>query len=457
MKTEIACIRLGKVHVIVVTCPEIGQEILRRQDAVFSSRPVQMCTEIATSGYLTVALTPNGDQWRKIRRVLVSEVFSVERHHWLHEKRIEVVDHITGFMYNLCSIGEQGGIVNVRNVAQHYCANLLRKLIFDKIFFGKGTIDGGPGMEEIEYVDSLFKILGHINAFSISNYLPWLRPFDLDDHEKILRNAMKILTKYNDVVIDERIHDSITEKKEEARDILDILIQLADPSNDDAPLLTPTEIKAQIHEMMFAAVDNPSHAVEWALAEMINQPMILNSAVEELDNVVGRNRLVQESNIPKLNYVNACAKEAFRLHPVAAFNLPHVSTADTNVAGYFIPKGSHVLVSRRGLGRNPKIWKDPLQYKPERHLKLDATQVVLDDRTLRVFSFGIGRRGCPAFLLGSTMTTMLLARLLHGFTWAPPPGISSINLAESKYDSLLSEPLLGLAKPRFPKHMYPTV
>ena len=106
---------------------------------------------------------------------------------------------------------------------------------------------------------------------------------------------------------------------------------------------------------MLAAVDNPSNTTEWALAEMINQPKILQRAVEELDQVVGRGRLVQESDLPKLNYVKACAKEAFRLHPVSAFNVPHESIADTSVAGYFIPKGSHVLISRLSLGRNPKI------------------------------------------------------------------------------------------------------
>lgn len=207
---------------------------------------------------------------------------------------------------------------------------------------------------------------------------------------------------------------------------------------------------------MLAAVDNPSHATEWALAEMINQPKLLQRAVEELDQVVGRDRLVQESDLPKLNYVRACAREAFRLHPVSAFNVPHVSTADTNVAGYFIPKGSHVLISRLSLGRNPKIWKNPLKFKPKRHLNPDGSEVVLVDPNLGLLSFGTGRRGCPGVVLGTTMTTMLLARLLHGFTWTTPPNVSSCSLVESKHDLTLSKPLLGLAKPRLPKNVYPT-
>lgn len=112
---------------------------------------------------------------------------------------------------------------------------------------------------------------------------------------------------------------------------------------------------------MLATVDNPSNAIEWAMAEMIANPEILEKAVEEMDRVVGKKRLVQESDLPQLNYVKACAREAYRLHPIAPFNVPHESLSDTTVAGYFIPKGSHVLLSRRGLGRNPNVWDDPLK------------------------------------------------------------------------------------------------
>ncbi|KAH1196893.1 Tryptophan N-monooxygenase 2 [Glycine max] len=99
-----------------------------------------------------------------------------------------------------------------------------------------------------------------------------------------------------------------------------------------------------------------SNAFEWALAEMINQPELLHRAVEQLDIVaVGKERLVQESDIPKLNYVKDWAKEAFRLHHTATFIPPNASMSDTMVGNYFIPKGSHVMLSRQGLGTNPKV------------------------------------------------------------------------------------------------------
>lgn len=71
-----------------------------------------------------------------------------------------------------------------------------------------------------------------------------------------------------------------------------------------------------VQELLLATVDNPSNAAEWALVEMLNQPEQLQKAVEEIDRVVGKERLVQESDLPKLPYVTACAREALRLQPI---------------------------------------------------------------------------------------------------------------------------------------------
>ncbi|KAI3761899.1 hypothetical protein L1987_52322 [Smallanthus sonchifolius] len=163
--------------------------------------------------------------------------------------------------------------------------------------------DGGPGDEEIEHVDSLLTILGYNHAFCVTDYFPWLRWItDFDGHEKIIRKAILTARKYQDPLIDERIQqwkDGVRTKQD---DLLD--------------------------DLMLASSDNVSNNIEWAMAEMLNEPTILDKAVHELNFVVGKDRLVQESDLQNLNYIKACVKEAFRLHPVAPFNIPHVTTID---------------------------------------------------------------------------------------------------------------------------------
>ncbi|XP_058783815.1 isoleucine N-monooxygenase 1-like [Vicia villosa] len=449
LNTEIACIRLGNVHVIPVTCPTVAREFLRNHDADFASRPLTIASDIISNGYLTSVLVPFGEQWKKMKKVVANDLFSPLRHQWLQGKRNEEADNLMFYVYNKC---KNGDLVNVRIATQHYCGNVYRKIFFNTRYFGNGMEDGGPGVEEKEHVDAVFVLLSHVYAFSASDYIPWLRLLDLDGHKGKVKNAMKIINKYHDSLIEERIKQWNDGSKNVEEDLLDVMISLKDVNNN--PLLTTKEIKAQIIELMMAMIDNPSKAVESILAEMLNQPDLLEKALEELDNIVGKDRLVQEFDIPKLKFLKACAREAFRLHPVTTFNVPHVSMKDTVVGNFLIPKGSHVLLGRTGLGRNPKVWTEPYKFQPERHFRNDGHDISLSDPNLKFISFSTGRRGCPGVMLGTTMTILLLARLLHGFTWTAHPNISKINLAESKGVIFLDDPLMIVAKPRLEIDLY---
>ncbi|XP_049373784.1 isoleucine N-monooxygenase 2-like [Solanum verrucosum] len=448
MNTEIACIRLGTIHVIPITSPELACEFLHTHDSIFSSRPICMSASLISNGYLTSVFVPMGDQWMKMRRILASHVLTPISFHWLRGKRDEEADNLHLSIYNQCK--NHQSVINLRNLTRYYCGNVIRNMIFSKRLFDIIEKDRD------EQVDALFTLLKYLHALSISDYLPWLSVFDLDGHKKIIKKAYVTATKYIDVEVDQRIQIWKDGNKTMEEDILDILITLKDTNGNT--LLSVKEIKAQVMELMLATVDNPSNAVEWALAEMLNQPKLMQKAIKELNTVVGINRLVQESDLPRLNYVKACIREAFRLHPIAPFKVPHVSISDAIIGEkYFIPKGSRVLLSRHGLGRNPRVWEDPLKFKPERHLiKEGGDEVVFTDSKLRLLSFSTGRRGCPGVKLGSTITTMLLARLLHGFAWNLPPNSSCNDLIESsKTDPFDTLPLLAKAKPRLAKVMYP--
>ncbi|KAK1285913.1 Tyrosine N-monooxygenase [Acorus calamus] len=446
---------MGKVHIIPVTCPEIAREFLKRQDSTFASRPITMGTEYSSRNFLSVAVTPLGDQWKKMRRVVASEVINPARLQWLLEKRDEEADNLVKHVHNMCRAGGGGTIVDVRAVARAYSGNVMRRLMFNKRYFGPGRADCGPGKEEEEHVEALFTVLSLLYAFCVSDYLPKLRWLDLEGHERIIRKAIRVVNKYAEPIIDERIEKwrGVGGVEGTPEDLLDVMIALRDEKG--RPLLSTEEIKAQSADLIYASVDNPSHAVEWALAEMLSQPELLKKAVDELDRVVGRDRLVQESDFPRLNYIKSCAREVFRLHPIAPFNLPHVAVSDATVAGYFIPKGSHVLLSAVGLGRNPKIWADPLRFDPERHMAPPSAEVDLLEPELRFISFSTGRRGCMGAQLGSAMTVMLLARLLQCFTWDVPPGQARINLTEAEHDLFLAKPLRAHATPRLAEHLYP--
>lgn len=250
MNTDIACIRLGKTHVIPVTCPAIAREFLKTHDAIFASRPLTMGTEYSSRGFLNVTSTPSGDQWKKMRRVVATELMTRPRVHWLVEKEEEESNNLVRYLYERCNRDGGGAVVDVREVVRQHSGNVIRKMMFNRRYFGPGREDGEPGFEELEHVEALFTAVSLEYSFAIADYLPWLRFLDLDGHEKEMKRAIGVVNKYHEPLIDARIRkwrrgdDDGRLWKAEPEDLLDMMILVEDA--DGKPLLTPDEIKALV-------------------------------------------------------------------------------------------------------------------------------------------------------------------------------------------------------------------
>lgn len=137
-------------------------------------------------------------------------------------------------------------------------------------------------------------------------------------------------------------------------------------------------------------------------------------AQSEIDKVIGKDRSVQESDIPKLSYIKAVVKEIFRLHPPAPFLLPHKAEQDVQLCGYLVPKNAQVWVNVWWIGRDPSLWPKPDSFAPERFLD---PEVEAKGRDFEFIPFGEGRRICPGMPLAYWIMHLILANLLHSFNW----------------------------------------
>lgn len=73
---------------------------------------------------------------------------------------------------------------------------------------------------------------------------------------------------------------------------------------------------------MVGGTDTTSTTVEWVMAELLQNSDVMKKVVQELTEVVGEDKMVEENHLPKLKYLNAVIKEAFRLHPVLPLLVP---------------------------------------------------------------------------------------------------------------------------------------
>ena len=80
---------------------------------------------------------------------------------------------------------------------------------------------------------------------------------------------------------------------------------------------------------------------------MIQNPDIQNKAQDELDKVIGRDRMPDVEDKVDLPYINALIKETLRCNPTLPYAVPHGCIKDDEYKGMFIPKGSVIL---------PNVW-----------------------------------------------------------------------------------------------------
>ncbi|CAA6675464.1 unnamed protein product [Spirodela intermedia] len=151
-----------------------------------------------------------------------------------------------------------------------------------------------------------------------------------------------------------------------ARCLLQVLLDIhISEEGSTEKRMTREHIKSLIHDLFLGATDTTSVTVEWALAELRNHPTILRDARREIDTVGGLSRLVEESDVPNLPFLQAIVKETLRLHP--AFPIfPRHSNSPCKARGYSIPTDTRVAINVSAIRRDPTHWDNPLEFQPER-------------------------------------------------------------------------------------------
>lgn len=215
-----------------------------------------------------------------------------------------------------------------------------------------------------------------------------------------------------------------------------------------------------IQDMIAAATDTSAVTNEWAMTEVIKHPRVLAKVQEELDTVVGPNRLVSESDLVHLNYLRCVVRETFRMHPAGPFLIPHESLRATTIHGYDIPAKTRIFINTHGLGRNTKVWDSVDEFRPERHWPADelASRVEISHGAdFKILPFSAGKRKCPGAPLGVSLVLMGLARLFHCFDWAPPEGMEPGDIETDEVYGMTmpkARPLMAVARPRLAPHLY---
>ncbi|KAF6171389.1 hypothetical protein GIB67_009530 [Kingdonia uniflora] len=442
-------LRLGSVHVNVAASASVASQFLKTHDANFSSRPKFSGAEHGAYNYEDLVFAPYGPKWRMLRKICSVHLFSNKALDNFRHVRQEEVAVLTRALTRSGSAP-----VNLAQLLNVCTTNAIARVILGKRVFGNG--DGSAGQESDKFKEMVLEMMVLGGAFNIADFIPSLKWFDLQGLTAKTKNLQKRFDAFLSKILDD--HKINGSDGGEHTDFLSLLIKMKDEVNPEGVKLTDTNIKALLLNLFSAGTDTSSSTVEWAIAELMRNPKLLAKAQLELDTVVGKDQLVSESDIGQLPFLQAIIKETFRLHPSTPLSLPRTATESCEINGYTIPKDSTLLVNVYAIGRDPNVWAEPLEFKPERFLQgSEHADIDIKGNNFEVIPFGAGRRICAGVSLGLRMVQFTTATLIHAFDWGLPEGqmVEKLNMDEA-YGLTLQRaaPLVVHPRPRLAPKLY---
>ncbi|CAA0826605.1 Flavonoid 3-monooxygenase [Striga hermonthica] len=444
-------LKMGFVHVVVAASARVAEQFLKVNDSNFSSRPPTSGAEHMAYNYQDLVFAPYGPRWRLLRKICALHLFSTKALDDFKHVRQEEVGILARALASVgttpATIGDMLNVCTTNTIA--------------RVMIGRRVVDHGFGRGDAkadEFKSMVVELMVLAGVFNVGDFILPLRGLDLQGVTAKMKKLHARFDSFLTAILEDHKVGSCDGKEGRHVDLLSTLISLKDVDDGEGGKITDTEIKALLLNLFTAGTDTTSSTVEWAIAELIRNPKIMAQAQQELDSVVGLDRLVTESDLARLTFLQAVVKENFRLHPSTPLSVPRIAQEDCEIDGYLIPKGSTLLVNVWAIARDPNTWVDPLEFRPGRFLAGgERPNADVRGNDFEVIPFGAGRRICAGIGLATRMVQLLTATLVHAFDFELANGRSEkgLNMEEAFGLTLQrAEPLMVHPRPRLAPHVY---
>ncbi|KZV72303.1 cytochrome P450 [Peniophora sp. CONT] len=373
---------LGK-HIIVLNSKEATHELLEVRSGKYSDRPrLNLLRHVMGLDWLA-AIMPYGNDWRDMRRAYHMN-FGVAEHRSAETKSArallrDLLATPDDFMAHCRQVTTSTTLdvaygLDVQHGDQYTQtgANVLSAVVYGTSVLAL-VLDAIPSLMNIPHgiLRSLYwKSWGYRKSIGDMLSSPWKAAIESQDQS--------------------RQSVAATTKKLQSEGYYQ------DASQDVAK-----ELPANI---FFSGANTPVSASGTFFLAMAKYPDVQRRAQEEIDRVVGTDRLPTFADDADLPYVNALVKEIFRWRPTAPLAIPHASMEDDTYNGLFIPKDSLVLGNSWAILHDEKTYPDPERLLPERWLG--------KEKDFPDAAFGFGRRHCPGKQLSREWMFITFASIL---------------------------------------------
>ncbi|KAK3006204.1 hypothetical protein RJ639_017445 [Escallonia herrerae] len=390
-------LRIGSSNSVVVSNATIAREILKNNEMSFVSRPDFGASDFNMYKGSEFVNADYGSYWRFLKKICMTQLLSAPQvNRFADIRREETIKLLE--IFDKCSKEKKACDIGVELMT-------MTNNIICRMAMSTRCSDNTNESQQIwEFVKGVLEIAP---KFSLGEMLGPLGKLDLFGYGRRLNNLFKLFDGLVEgIMVEKERNFGMAERK----DMMDIMLEVYRDKNAE--------------EIFMAGTEAMSVSMQWTLAELINHPELYKKLREEINTVVGSSRLVEESDVPNLPYLQAVVKESLRLHPAAPLIFRKCGE-DCKIHGYNITKNDRVIFNLYAIMSDPNEWEDPTAFVPERFLGgstetiRDYNQQLLDTKgqSFNNIPFGTGRRGCPGASLSSAVMQAAIATFVQCFDW----------------------------------------
>lgn len=375
--------KLGGQNFIVLGTRRAAQDLLEKRASIYSSRPPSKFLDNYLHKGLASAFMPYGPQWRLHRRLSSNLLSAKASTAYQHLQDIKSKQLLHGFLSSH----------DFSEAFLRYTSDVMFTLVYGK---GRGSDDDDhKRLHQINEmaVFVLQKASYGMLLLDLFPYLDWLPKCLLTWREKA------------------------SELHEKTKDVYTECSNLAlrgDTWNWSHEALQRSEAKElpwdvmcySLGELYVAGIHTTKMVLEIMVMVCILQPIVMKKAQEELDSVVGPEKIPSFGDIDNLPYIRALVSELLRWRPISPIGVPHAVIQEDEYMGYAIPAGSTVIANQLGMNEDETVFDKPQNFNPDRYL---------ENPDLPVSAFGFGRRLCPGHHLARNSLHLVTARLLWAY------------------------------------------
>ncbi|XP_056448412.1 cytochrome P450 1A1 [Gadus chalcogrammus] len=413
-------VRLGSLTVVVLSGYTTIRQALVRQGQAFAGRPDLFTFSAVADGNSMTFSEEYGPAWtlhkklckHALRTLSRAEPRGSEASCLLEEHVCAEAGGLVDAMRARAASGGPGGQVLdparplVTSVANVVCA----------LCFGKRYDHEDEEFLSVVRVNN--EVLRIFAAGNLADFFPVFRYFPSPS----LRRMVEHIRRLNGFM-ERNIQEHVASfDKNSIRDITDALIAQCEERGEDqhGSMLSNTQIIHTVIDIFGAGFDTIIAGLQWSLLYLIKFPDTQARIHQEIDEHIGSARVPRFADKPKMPFTEAFLYEVFRHASYVPLTIPHCTTTNITLNGYFIPKDTCVFINQHQVNHDKDLWGDPDVFRPERFM--DPSGRLDKELTEKVLIFGMGKRRCLGDGFARLEMFVFLTTLLRDLRLQKVPG-----------------------------------